>query len=226
MAFLKSGLFKNLSLPDDFPSHSYHYEGNFADVFNSTKSALCIVDMQRFYCDPTLRGNSATEAIRAPISDLKRSFNERGLPVYVIYMDHGRYGIHKSCGGLYGIEVNPDLDIAVAKDADSAFMASRWCDEKHIAALLEEQGVETLVLAGVNFSVCVERTASDAVKSFNTFVVGDYTANGQTRGYHSARETVAALDRRGVGFVTGQQVLEAVRREDTFGQHSEYAVAV
>ena len=206
-------LFQHLPLPENFRQNDYRYAPDLAEIFSESKPALYIVDMQRYYCDPKLRGNQNTEAIVEPIRDLKRQFNDRGLPVFVIYMDHGRYGIHKANGGLYGIEFNPETDIAIAKDADSAFMASRWCADMHISDVIDEVAIDTAFTVGVHFSQCVESTARDSAKKLKTFVVGDCTANGQVRAAVSASYTVETLAAINVNFVHTQQVSQALAQE-------------
>lgn len=181
------------------------------ELFSRSNPALCIIDLQKNYCDSNVSGSLSTEAIIKPITLLKEAFNRYDRPVYVVYMDGYQAGIGVANGGLYGIELDEEKDIQVPKDADSVFKASKWCGGINMSDSLEENGVDSLFFVGVHFSVCVEASATDSVGDYATYVVSDCTANGQTRGVVSPVHTVKHLSERGIKFVDGNQVSSALR---------------
>ena len=203
-------LFKFLALGEyDVDLNSHQYKNDVYGAFAHRNPALCIIDMQRYYCDKNINGNDETEQILKPILEIKERFNDLDIPVYVIYMDGQRRGIDRANGGLYGIEPN-DSDITIAKDADSVFKASRWCGGEKIQDSLAKREIDTLFITGVHFSVCVQETALDAAKDYDTFVIGDCTANGQTRGMVSPYHSIKIMRDRGVKFISSQFLLKGL----------------
>lgn len=217
---MMSNLFKHLDLSTALEKRGRHEDEFWTEIdddfFSSGRVALCIVDMQTQYCSENAGGSKETEAIVEDVIALKKLFNEKNLPVFVVYMDAYRKGIENAGGGLYGIEFNKETDIPIAKDSDSVFKASRWVDGSHISKHLEEMGIDKLIVVGAHFAQCVMNTAVDASEQYETIIVGDCTANGQTVGAMPDFYCLERLSMNGVGFASYKDV--AGRLE----VHSEY----
>lgn len=150
------------------------------------RPALVVLDMQRYFLDPEAPAYlPASPAILGNVRRLVEVFREAGLPV--VFTRHqdaadegGRpmerwWGRRLESGSPWaelvdGFDPGPDCRV-MDKGTYSAFR------DTELDAFLADQGVRTLVLAGVQTHLCVETTAREAfVRGFETVVTVDGTA--------------------------------------------------
>lgn len=149
-----------------------------------TKQALLIIDMINdfdFEEGEALAAN--TNKIIDPILKLKKSFNEKNLPVIYIndhynlwqadfekIMDHCRN--EKSEEIISSISPEKDKDYFLIKPKHSAFYGTA------LHTLLQQLDVDTLVLTGIAGNICVLFTANDAyMREYNLIIPEDCIAS-------------------------------------------------
>jgi len=199
------GLEKNERQIEELKHHLAPYlnEHRKSDVkFDPEKSALMVIDMQRFFLDPSSHAYlpSAT-TITDNVMKLIDTYHHKALPV--IYT---RYALLKTeTPGMMGCwwgdvlydddrmsEILPNLIIAsddeiIRKTRYSAFHGTK------LEKILRGHEVDSLVITGVMTHLCCETTARDAfVHDFKVFFVIDGTAT-QTEDLHiSSLKTLTA----------------------------------
>ncbi len=169
------------------------------------KSALLVIDMQKFFLDP--HSPSFTCGGLAILPTLKRliqAFRECGRPV--IYTRHVHHPDHLDSGimgwwwegmcveGSPDSEIHPDLaprpsEKVVVKHRYSAFYNT------DLETILRCMGIEDLVISGVMTNMCCESTARDAYyRDQHVFFLADGT------GSINAEMQVASLLNLAFGF--------------------------
>ena len=166
------------------------------DALDRKRSALVIIDMQNAFVAPGAPIEvPAARAIVAPINRLARELRKRG--VQVIWMLHENRGDGRDWAGFFDAfvapgrraeaagalaqgsklqKLYPELETAASdawltKNRYSAFIKSDF------ARILQERGIDTLLLAGTKTNVCVECTARDAMMlDYKVAVLSDCTA--------------------------------------------------
>lgn len=150
-------------------------------------TALVIIDMQNLFARPGAPiAAPGAEGIVGPINDLAAFFRTLGQPVIWAVAEHrsdcanvGRSmafwsGLAPIEGDLAQIYDEMEVeagDIVVAKPKYSAF----WGTD--LEAILNTNGIESLVLTGIATDVCVGQTMVDAYhRDYNCVVVSDGTA--------------------------------------------------
>ena len=151
-----------------------------------SKSALLVVDMQRFFADPAGKGYlSCTEAIVPNLMQLLKGFRRARRPV--IYTRHAHHPEMLDAGIMVQwwkeniVEGAPESEII----AELAPRASEKVVTKHrysaffdtdLQTVLRSLRVEDLVICGVMTNMCVESTARDAYfRDYRSFIPADAT---------------------------------------------------
>ena len=163
------------------------------------KTALLVVDVQNDFADPT--GNLYVEGGEKVVPrvniEVMRARSAGALVVYTqdwhpestphFEKDGGVWPVH-CVMETWGAELHPRLDVAGpivrkgsnGEDGYSGFtMRDPETGEETatpLRALLDEHGIEQVVVVGLALDVCVRATALDAVASYETTVVADASA--------------------------------------------------
>jgi nicotinamidase-related amidase len=154
---------------------------------NRQKAALLVIDMQRFFIDPTVSGFLQTGLVIVPnVTRVIAAFREAGRPV--IFTRH----VHHPDGHDLGImgwwwkgacrEGSPESEIyakiaplpgekVILKHRYSAFYNT------DLETVLRGLKIEDLVICGVLTNLCCESTARDAYfRDYRVFFLADSTA--------------------------------------------------
>jgi ureidoacrylate peracid hydrolase len=152
------------------------------------KSALLVVDMQKFFLDPqSPTFTCGGPAVLPGVKRLLAAFRAAGRPVIFTQHVHAADG---SDAGIMGwwwegmcVEGSPESAIAheiaplpgekvIAKHRYSAFYNT------DLETVLRVQGIEDLVICGVMTNMCVESTARDAYfRDYRVFIPADGTGS-------------------------------------------------
>lgn len=144
------------------------------------KIALIVIDVQRRYCDPSLkRGNESTHKTAGKIAELAPVFREAGVDVYCVYTSPSITGYFNQNTAeeiaqfhFYRFIPDYDNDILVPKTSQSAFQSGNF------NKLLRDSGKSQLLVCGVNLSACVYDTVMDARDhAFQVTILRDLTAD-------------------------------------------------
>jgi ureidoacrylate peracid hydrolase len=206
------------------------------ETFEPGSTALVVVDMQYFFmadgqlgCSPMAREivpnvNRLAQAVRAAggiviwVRNLLTpdslgswtTYHERFVP------DHGAQRLDALTPGSFGHQFWPTLDIGpqdriVTKRRYSAFIQG----SSDIENVLGDNGVRTVIVAGVATNCCCESTARDAMmRSFRTLMVSDGCATA------SDAEHAAALTSFYLHFGDVQSTDEVVARLHAAGRRN------
>ena len=175
---------------------------------NASKTALLVIDVQEGYCAPKYRKHVEQDAVARRIASIAPAFRKAGIPIYAVYYDE------HYLGGFHRFKPAND-DIVVPKNKDSAFEGS------NMEELLKKNGHKNLLICGVYESLCVKKTAEDALKrGFKVTVLKDLTADweaGERDGYYEhpappAGETFAELRKAGASIETSSTVLQKLTK--------------
>jgi len=161
-------------------------------LFQVKTSALLLIDLQVGFCSPAGHTGqridvSGFEPVIQSAKRLVEASREAGMPVIFTTM---AFAPDYSNGGLTTSELRPNLaeenalradspdrdimpslgvhpsDIVIEKQRYSAMIKSPLPD------LLQQRGIESLVVGGVTTSMCVESTVRDlAMMDYRTFVI-------------------------------------------------------
>jgi nicotinamidase/pyrazinamidase len=163
------------------------------------KTALIVVDVQNDFADPS--GNlyvSGGEIVVPRVNvEIMRARAAGALVVYTqdwhpestphFEKDGGVWPVH-CVKETWGAELHPKLEVSGpvirkgsnGEDGYSGFTMRDPSTGEETAtplrALLEEKGIEQVVVVGLALDVCVKATALDAAEDFETSVVVDATA--------------------------------------------------
>jgi nicotinamidase/pyrazinamidase len=144
---------------------------------SNTKQALIVVDVQNDFCPGGTLAVSQGDEVVAPLNELIDQFLERGDPVFKSRDWHPRTTKHfAEYGGTWpvhcvqntkGAEFHPALRDDPRIKIISKGLGDTDCysafDETDLAAQLQQQGVEELVVGGLATDYCVKNTVIDAV---------------------------------------------------------------
>jgi nicotinamidase/pyrazinamidase len=170
------------------------------DIALDPRTAVIVIDVQNDFADP--RGSlyvADGERTIPVINDLIAAARRAGAPVVYTrdwhpavtphFADYGGLWPVHCVQGTWGAEPHPDLDFdgevvstgANGEDGYSGFfhrdLATGEDVPTALRGLLEERGVERLVLVGLATDYCVKETALDAVKlGFGATVLTDAVA--------------------------------------------------
>lgn len=149
-----------------------------------TKAALLIIDMINdfnFEAGEALAGH--TKNIIDPILTLKKTFNEKDMPVVYINDHYNLWQAdfekimaycrnEKSEGIINRIAPIKEQDYFLIKPKHSAFYGTA------LHTLLQQLKVDTLILAGIAGNICVLFTANDAyMREYNLIIPEDFIAS-------------------------------------------------
>jgi nicotinamidase-related amidase len=120
------------------------------------RSALIVVDVQRGFDDPLWgpRNNPESEANIATLID---AWRERGQPIVYVRHDSDEEGspfTPGQAGNDFHDFVTGEPDLLVTKSVNSSFHG-----EPDLAAWLRGEGIERIVVCGIQTNMCCETTA-------------------------------------------------------------------
>ena len=191
----------DVSLPDDLvnAANANARRREYFASFDAAKTALLVIDMQNHWVHPeggsyvpTAKGivpniNRLATKLRAsggPVIWITASLAERGRGAWPMLFERlddpaaGRKERLELIPGHPMHELWPELDVrsqdlVVPKDRFSAFAR----DASNLHAVLQERGVDTVIVTGVTTNICCESTARDAMMlDFRTVMVEDANA--------------------------------------------------
>jgi nicotinamidase/pyrazinamidase len=187
------------------------------------KTALIVVDVQNDFADPSGNLYVAGGEIVVPRVNVE-IMRARAAGALVVYTqdwhpestphfekDGGVWPVH-CVKETWGAELHPKLEVSGpvirkgsnGEDGYSGFtMRDPSTGEETstpLRALLEEKGIEQVVVVGLALDVCVKATALDAAEDFETSVVVDATAPVELQPGDGQR-AVEELKSSGIGVV-------------------------
>jgi isochorismate hydrolase len=169
--------------------------------FAPARSALLVVDMQRFFTDPLSHAYvPAVDAVMPNVMALVAGYRGRGLPV--VFTRHafkeeedpgilGRWWRDALLDGDEFSAVDPQLapragELVLRKSRYSAFHGT------DLDKVLRARGVEQIVVTGVLTHLCCETTARDAfMRDFEVYFVVDATATDDEELHVAALQTLS-----------------------------------
>lgn len=168
------------------------------------KAALLVIDAQQEYFAPggkvVLPGGPA--AVKK-IAEALAWARDRGLPVIHVVHESRRPNAPIFAPGSAALEIHPDARPApgepvVQKHLPGSFTGTR------LEAILREQEVERLVIAGFMTQMCVDTTARQAAHlGFQVTVLSDATAAMAVRAPDGETIPAAEVHRTHLGSLTG-----------------------
>lgn len=121
------------------------------------RTALIVIDMQKGFADPSW-GRPSNPACEDNVIRLLDAWSGSGNPIVVVRHDsvHEDSPLHPSSGGnaLIPAVAAADASLLVAKTVNSAFYGA-----PDLHAWLRADGIERIVLCGIQTNMCVETTA-------------------------------------------------------------------
>jgi len=160
------------------------------------RSALLVVDMQRYFLRPGAEAFLDPPAyLVANVVALVERFRRAGRPVIFTRHANRRGGPQSQIKRWWGDDLpfegdaDAELDERMAPLSDEAVLTKETYsafEGTRLDSLLREGGIDTLVICGVMTNVCVETTARHAfVKDYQPIVVSDACA-GKDPDFHEA----------------------------------------
>lgn len=134
--------------------------------------ALLVIDMQSALVAGAYREKAVLAALSGTISRGRKA----GLPIIFVQHNHASFAPMQQ--GAPGWQLHPDLaaadsDLRVEKTASDAFYQTSLQQE------LEQLGVDTLIMAGMQTEYCVDATARRALsQGFDVILLGDCHTTG------------------------------------------------
>lgn len=204
------------------------------DTLDPARTALVVVDMQTFFCDPETSGGrhtidivpavnrlaTATRAAGGTVVWIVTTFTEKSAQGWSVLFDVfcSPPVRERLLGGLgpggWGHALHPDLvveagDLTIEKDRFSPFIA----DASTLHDALQARGLDTVVITGTETNVCCETTARDAMMlNYKTIMVSDANSAHDDAHHNSALSNVYGF----VDVMTADEViarLGAAKRE-------------
>lgn len=204
------------------------------DTLDPARTALVVVDMQTFFCDPATSGGrhtidivpavnrlaAATRAAGGTVVWIVTTFTEKSAQGWSVLFDVfcSPPVRERLLGGLgpggWGHALHPDLvveagDLTIEKDRFSPFIA----DASNLHDVLRARGLDTVVITGTETNVCCETTARDAMMlNYKTVMVSDANSAHDDNHHNSALSNVYGF----VDVMTADEVivrLGAAKRE-------------
>ena len=195
------------------------YDLKRKNVFRPQSSALFVIDMQYFFCDPSSHAYFQTATTIIPrIQQLLRSYRHQSLPVIftryallktespgamgrwwndILYDDDDRSNIIAPLNPL------PN-ELVIRKTQYSAFF------ETDLDQILKKHHVTNVVITGVLTHLCCETTARDAfMRNFDVFFAADATASDKQMLHNASLRT---LSNGFATLVTANEVLTWIQK--------------
>lgn len=163
--------------------------------FNFEKSALLIIDMQKYFAEP--QGDAfvpASVQIIEKLAEISRVYKEKNLPVVLTRHidDEKRHPMMKKWWDSPILEKNSQSEIISAFDflkEYPVFIKKNYYDafkETGLCQILKGRGVERVLIGGVLTNCCCETTARSAfMNNFEVFFLFDGTATYKKE-YHES----------------------------------------
>jgi nicotinamidase-related amidase len=120
-------------------------------------AALILVDVQRGFDDQGYWGPRNNPEAEANIARLLAAWRERGEPVVFVRHDSDKDGsplAPDTPGNAFKPEITGEPDLRIAKSVHSAFLG-----RPALGPWLDERGIRTVVVAGIQTNRCCETTA-------------------------------------------------------------------
>ena len=164
-------------------------------------SALLVLDMQRYFLDPSSHAYLPTgEAIVPAVNALASGFAAAGLPVFFSWHAYKK-GEDAGALGRWWMDaldekdplapLHPSIKVPVGAMHIRKTTYDMF-DGTDLAEMLKEKGVRCVVAAGVMTHLCVETTARSAfVRGFDAVVPVDACATSNAELHLSALRTLA-----------------------------------
>lgn len=166
------------------------------DIVFTDAVALIVVDMQNDFTDPkgSLFVNGAVQIVTVVNGLIGEARRAGALIVYTqdwhpVLTDHFKKWPVHCVRRTWGAELHPELEVigpiirkgVNGEDGYSGFTAHDLTTDRDIPTglqtLLQEQGIDTVVICGVALDVCVKATVLDACSlGYEVFVPFDATA--------------------------------------------------
>jgi ureidoacrylate peracid hydrolase len=182
------------------------------ETLEARRTALIVVDVQGFFCDPETSGGQNTNDIVPAVNQLADGVRTSGGTVVWIITTFTEETtkswstmFHDFCSppvrerllsglgpGGWGHALHPHLvvkpgDLTVEKDRFSPFIA----DASTLHADLQARGIDTIVITGTETNVCCESTARDGMMlNYKTIMVSDANAAHDDNHHNSALSNV------------------------------------
>ncbi len=176
------------------------------------RAALVVVDAQKAFEDPSFMGRPNNPACDRNIGALIAAWREHGQPLVYVRHDSTEPGSRLrpgQPGNALKDVVSGEPDLLVVKSVNSAFHG-----EPDLAGWLRENGVEGVVVCGIQTNMCAETTARVAanlgfdmrfaIDATQTFDLGGFSAD------ELARVTAANLDAEFGRVVTTAEAIAAL----------------
>lgn len=142
------------------------------------KQALIVVDVQNDFCPGGALAVEKGDEVVEPLNQLIDEFLKRGAPVYKsrdwhpvttkhFAKDGGTWPVH-CVQNTHGAEFHPALRddpriVVISKGLGDTDCYSAF-DETDLAAQLQQQGIEEVLVGGLATDYCVKNTVLDALK--------------------------------------------------------------
>ncbi len=161
------------------------------EILQST--AHIVIDAQRFFADPDYRhnpenpdyfqggGDAKTDAKSDDIAGLVPKFKDAGLKTGWVYFRNRPHENEDVYGGFHKVQPDKETDFFSGKSKASPFadQFNDYDENSPFKRMLEEKGINNLIVSGFNTSGCVYETVKHALKAgFNVCVLTDMTENG------------------------------------------------
>jgi nicotinamidase-related amidase len=188
-------------------------------IFHPQTSALLVIDMQQYFCDPSSHAYFKDSAKIVPhIQQLISAYRQRGLPVVFTRYALLRTEDPGSMGRWWNDVLYDDNEMAslveslrplpnepiIRKTQYSAFY------ETSLETILQKHRVSAVVITGVLTHLCCETTARDAfMRNYDVFFVTDATASDSKR-FHTA--SLTTLSDGFATLITTQEVCGWVKK--------------
>ena len=188
---------KGLNIPADFAESLTSVRGRLhaVDKIDPPRTALLVIDMQNFFMEegqalevPAARDivpniNRLAEATRASggsVIWVKMALNDADLDQWSVFLpiNGKREMFDPIADGAYGNRLWKTLDVknedvVVTKKRFSAFIQG----SSDLHKVLQERGIDTLIIVGTLTNVCCESTARDAMMlNYRVLMVSDANA--------------------------------------------------
>ena len=183
--------------PETIEARSRAMQADFASrrrgEFISARSALLILDMQRYFLDADSHAYiPSVSAILPRLDVLRKAYVTRNLPiVWTRHLNTSADAANMSRWWRDVIDVgNPLSEITPALDTSSGIVIEKTqydaFYETNLEAYLRECNVEQVLISGVMTHLCCETTARSAfMRGFDVFFLIDGTAT-YNEGFHRA----------------------------------------
>lgn len=170
-------------------------------------AAHIAVHVQRVYCDPeyVMKRRSAYYArgVEQLVTDIDEFADRARGRLMNIWIKHTAEPDQKA----------QELSGKPKPASDKIFEESSYnaLANDALRSSLEESGVQTVLLTGLLFNLCIVETAVGArINGFNTFIIRDLTNADTSPRYPAFPETLALLEDEGIHIVSRAEVQAAL----------------